>query len=296
MPETSDLRAVQQWLRVVLTCPDGALTGVESPQAAELGLGLDPAKLGALIDSTPGFSAAQRLDSYQRSHQHRLRDVVRSFYPALRHLLGEELFDDFALEYLRVTPSRAFSLRPLGTGFADYLSSEAPEDDWAGFVVDLARLERLFAEVYDGPGGEGSALLAGDDPRLDMATDGRLVPVCCLHLITTSFPAGDYLQAVRQGHEPEFPSPCPSFLMVNRRDWVVTVTALTATEYRLLDQLVRGTGMRTAARTAGLLEGVAHELIRGWADGGCFSAFWPATAAPRSVPADTPFRQEYATS
>jgi hypothetical protein len=58
-------------------------------------------------------------------------------------------------------PSRSYTLAELGRGFSEYLfetrpptHSPADEPDFADFLIDLARLERCYSEVFDLPGPE----------------------------------------------------------------------------------------------------------------------------------------------
>src|SRR4051794_14878782 len=116
--------------------------------------------LEAMIRSSAKLSASARLDLYRRSHRQRLLEAMRASYPALTHMLGRELFDDLAWEYLQERPSRSYTLQRLGEGVPDHLEPNRPDaggprEAWPALMIDLARLERPFAAVYDGPGLEG---------------------------------------------------------------------------------------------------------------------------------------------
>lgn len=247
----SELRARQEWLRDVIT-------GERDASRADL---------DAVVRSTSRLSASQRLDLYRRSYRLRLLEVMRAGYPGLRHMLGPELFDEFALDYLHARPSRTYTLQRLGEGFADHLAANRPDADgvpeaWPDLIIDLAHLERTFAEVHDGPGVEGEELPAAADVPAE--PDGGWLtaePVPCLRLVRSSFPAGPYLAAVRRGEDPPLPVPAESFVAVSRRDWVVTLTPLDARSYELLDGLMHG------AR----VDADAWGLVRDWAGRGFLS-------------------------
>ena len=153
-----------------------------------------------LVDGSATFSAQHRLELYRRGFRARLVGCLRESYPGLRHALGDELFDAFALDYLEAHPPTGYTLNTLGARWPEHLEATRPDDEhWPDFLIDLAHVERAFAEVYDGDGSE-------------------------IRLRTT-YPVASYLQAVRRGEDPPMPAPSPSVVAVNRRDWVVTLTS-----------------------------------------------------------------------
>jgi len=153
-----------------------------------------------LVDGSVAFSAQHRLEVYRRGYRLRLVGCLREAYPALRHALGEELFEAFALDYLEAHPPAGYTLNALGARWAEHLDATRPQGGelWPDFLVDLARVERAFAEVYDGDG------------------EQRVVP--------TRYPVAAYVAAARRGEEPPMPERRPSRVAVGRRDWVVTLT------------------------------------------------------------------------
>jgi hypothetical protein len=263
---SDDLRQLQEWLRAVITDPD---------------LNAAPERV---VRSSSRLSAAQRLDLYRRSYRLRLLEAMRASHPGLRHMLGDELFDEFALDYIRARPSRSYTLQRLGEGFADHLAATRPDLDgapeaWPSLMIDLARLERTFAEVYDARGTEGEELPTATDLPIEPDPAwlaATVVPVRCLRLVRSSFPAGPYLSAVRRGEDPPLPAPAESLVAVNRRDYVVTLTPIVAAEYELLERLVaHGARIEAAASAAGIEPVEAWRLVRGWADHAFFRSLHP---------------------
>src|SRR4051812_450530 len=135
-----------------------ALTSHEAP---------GPDESRAVVRSTAGLGAPERIALYRRGYRARLVECMHETHPALRHALGDGLFDEFALDYLAATPSRSYTLLDLGARFADHLEATRPDGDelWPEFIVDLARLERAFHEVYEGLGAEGRPLLSAASVR-----------------------------------------------------------------------------------------------------------------------------------
>lgn len=246
MPEAAaTLAGTQAWMLSAIT-----EAGAPGPAPEEV------------VRSTSGLSAAQRIALYRRGYRARLLECMRAQHPALRHALGDQLFDEFALDYLAAYPSRSYTLNALGARFADHLAATRPEGDelWPEFVVDLARLERAFYEVYEGPGIEG-------EPPAD--PHGRVEPAPCLRLLSSRFPVGGYLLAARRGEAPELPSPRATWLALSRRDYVVTITELDEPGHTLLAGLVAGAGL---GRAAGLTSEQVSTRMREWAGLGFFRA------------------------
>lgn len=259
MPEPAGLRELQGWLHGAIVRPDA-----EPP----------PVEVERVVRSSARLSARERLELYRRSYRRRLLETMRAGYPGLRHLLGAELFDDFALDYLEAHPSSSYTLLRLGEHFPDHLAATRPDPEAAGgswpvLIVDLARLERAFAEVYDGPGVEGKSLPSGrdlpsePDPRW-LGAAVEVVP--CLRLMCFSFPVAPYLRDVRGGAGPPPPEPAESFLALSRRDYVVSMTPLGAAEHGALERLSGGGSLEAAAAAAGIGTAEAWALARRWAD------------------------------
>jgi hypothetical protein len=249
MPE---LHSVQTWMLAAMTAPD-------APEREEA---------GAMVRSTPSLGAAERIALYRRGYRARLVECMRATHPALRHVLGDELFDSFALDYLAASPSRSYTLTELGAGFPDHLEATRPEGDelWPEFVVDLARLERAFHEVYEGEGTEG------EEPPGHGAV---LEPAPCLRLLRSRFPVGDYLLAARRGEAPELPPPRDTWIALARRDYVVTVTELDEPGHAVLEALLAGASAEQAAQAADLASEEMRLRMRDWAGRGFFRAVRP---------------------
>jgi Putative DNA-binding domain len=275
------LRDLQGWLQAVIRHPDGVAAAVASEEARRW-LNVAPEALDNVVCSSASLSAAQRLGLYACSYQLRLLECMRELHPALHYALGPALFDDFTLDYLQANPSTSPTLFELDRGFADHLAATRPElvegeEPWPTFLVDLARLERLFLEVYDGPGAEtvetaSTALAAALRPDWAEAT---VLAVPCLRLLASPYPVGQYLLAVRRGEQPALPAPQECFVVLNRRDYTVVLHELAANAYRLLDALVAGAPLAEAAARAEMTLAEAWQTTRDWTAHGYFRAIYP---------------------
>lgn len=251
-------------------------------QAAISDLARGPATAAALVNGSPRLSAERRLELYRRTYRRRLTGCLRASYPALRHALGDDLFDEFALDYLTAHPPKGPSLATLGLMFPDHLDATRPDrelsperrEHWADFLVDLARLERAFLDVYDGPGIEyfgarsEEVPAAPTDPGLELVAE----PAPCLRLLRVRSAVDEFLLAARRGDSPAPPVPGERYLALSRRDWVVTLTAMPADEYTLLDGLAQRACLRAAAAAAGFDVSRARRLARDWAHRGLLVA------------------------
>jgi hypothetical protein len=303
------LRDLQGWLQAVIQHPGGVATAVAS-QEARRWLNPAPGALDDIVRPSAALTAEQRLAMYARSYQLRLLECMRELHPALRYALGPALFDDFTLDYLQANPSTSYTLFELDRGFADHLGATRPEladgeEPWTSFLVDLARLERLFLEVYDGPGIEAveskpsetgigrhqpcfdanfpaqhgwSLSASGAELAAELPpgwAEAAVSAVPCLKLFASPYPVGRYLVAVRRGQLPALPRPQPCFLVLNRRNYTVVLHELEANAYGLLDALVTGAPLAEAAAKARIALAEAWQAIRDWVAHGYFRAVGP---------------------
>jgi Putative DNA-binding domain len=227
-----ELARRQRWLQAAITRPDGPRGGDAED----------------VLTASATQTAAERLGIYQRSYQARLLECLRAVFPALRHALGEPLFDRFAADYLARHPPGGYTLGRLADAFPGYLAATRPDADWpaearapwADLLVELATLELACQEVYDGPGLEGGPAPAADEilalPRAALLA-ARFVPAPCLRLFCFDFPVHDYVAAVHYGEAPALPAPRVTPLAVSRRDYRVRFHPLFPDQHALLTAL-----------------------------------------------------------
>lgn len=281
-----ELGQIQRWMQAVITHPGEIEDGIASAGArAHIDIGAE--ELERVVTRSRALAAADRLRVYGSAYFARLLECLREEFAVLAHALGGELFDEFAAGYLQAYPSRSYTLHHLGANFPRYLAETCPagEDDsgWTAFVIDLATLERVYAEVFDGPGGEGrepfsaDALLAVPPERWVHA---RLVPAAGFRLVELRCPVHEYISAVRRKADPAPPAPVETLLGVHRRDYVVRRHRLTRPQFELLGAVASGVPVGEAiGRAAGAAGPGADTLFtdlrswfRTWAAEGLFQA------------------------
>jgi hypothetical protein len=262
------LRAVQQWFQDAITTPSA---GTE--------------RAAALLAAPSGPSAERRVELYRRGCRRRLLDVMRRRHPALCALLGPELFDAFAGEYLDARPSRSYTLARLDDRLAAHLAAHRPDryrpagrrEFWIDLMIDLVRYECLFAEVHDGPGTEGEPP-APWPAELPGATTAAAAPG--VRVFRACAAVHEYHSAVRRGARPGPPEPEPVDLVVFRRDFRVVTVRPPAEAFALLAALLAGAPLDAAAARAGVGEGTARRHLRRW-----IAQRWLTARLPERVPA-----------
>lgn len=254
-----ELARIQQWLQAVITHPAGLDAGLASNEASQA-IETDGSCESVVLPSR-AQSSRERLAVYSHAYFARLIECLGDQFPALRTFLGDDVFQGFALAYLRQYPSQSYTLGRLADRFVDFLERTRLEQfgtstdqdtgppPWSLFLVDLARLEHAIDQVFDGPGVERdppdlrsslSGIASSDWPRV------QLVPVCCLRILEFAYPVNDFYTAYRQGRPLELPAAEPSYLALSRRDFVVRRYSLSRTQYLLLEQLTAGRSIEVA--------------------------------------------------
>ncbi len=276
-------------MQAVITNPAGVQGGLAS-EAARQYIGISGDDLEQVVTRSHSLTAAARLAIYGHSYFARLQECLRAEFPVLLHALGQELFNLFTFEYLKVYPSRSYTLNHLGENFPRYLAETRPDGDappnaresWPDFIIDLAMLERAFSRVFDGPGVEGRQILEANQLlTIGQLPEARFQPVVCLKLFSFRYPVGQYFRAVRNDEDPALPQPADTFLTMNRRCYTVLVYELTGQQYDLLNALVAGQslnqGVNALAKTTGddsqTLITTALGWIEDWTNKGFFAGF-----------------------
>src|SRR5579872_7404122 len=183
-PPPHPLAQVQRWMQTAIVHPAGIEEGINSA-AARQEIDIDSAEIENVLTSSQAQTALERLSIYGSAYYARLLECLREEFPVLLHALGEDIFDGFGVGYLQAYPSRSYTLFKLSTDFPRYLAETSPVPDlvsWPQFLIDLATLEVVFNEVFDGPGIENTRLLDVDQlgaVSKEQLPDARLVGVPC---------------------------------------------------------------------------------------------------------------------
>jgi hypothetical protein len=251
-----ELESLQRWLQAVITHSDSVEAGILSPEACSH-LEVSVPGVESVVGRSTALTAVERLGIYRQSYYLRLVECLRAEFPAVLAALGEELFDEFAADYLESYPPRSYTLNGLGGDFPVYLAQNRDRGEgsapggpsWVDFLVDLASFERAVTEVFDGPGLEGRQPQAAgglDSVPPDRWPEARLRLAPCLRLLPVGFPVHRYFRLVQAGMSPPIPQASACYLAVFRRSYVVRTARLSRVQHDLLSALSRGLSLATA--------------------------------------------------
>jgi hypothetical protein len=242
----STLQEVQQWMQAALLA--GAADSAE-----------------AHVLPTGPLNAAERLAIYQRAYTARLVACLEVQFKALKTALGEDLFRDFARDYLLSHPSTSPTLADLGQHFVAYLSENRPDRDmpdkepWIDFMVELARFEWDLYSVFDRKGSEGAP------QPLDATPDPELIPQRCLFLHRYAYPVNRYFAGVAHGAEPDIPDAQPVQIAFVRQDYVTRVFPLLPSQHMFLQRMQQGDTVAAAlAHTSDHFGSTADRAAQAW--------------------------------
>lgn len=97
---------------------------------------------------TPGgLSTDARLRIYRNIVFNTLTGALKTSYPAVLQLVGEDFFEGAAARYIVITPSLSGNLQDYGEAFPDFLET-MPEAAELPYLADVARLEWARQEAY----------------------------------------------------------------------------------------------------------------------------------------------------
>ena len=245
MPTLRDLQ--QHMIAAVLEdgadAHDPAMTADTAP---------DIAAAAAALLRGDSETALRRAAVYANNARSGFLDSLRSSFPAVRRLVGDDYFAQCVFEYRRVHPSRSGDLQHTGRDFADHLAGRCAGDALS-WLPDVARFEWLYQET----------LTAADHApfdlqrlaAIDLAAAERLR--FALHpsarLFTSPYPVAEIWEAnVASADEPpviDLRQGADRLLLARSRQRVA-IHRLSAGEYVFLGALARGEAFGAAAAGA----------------------------------------------
>lgn len=242
------LDQIQRWMQAVITWPGEIQEGMASPEA-QSAIPLSPDELENVITRSSQLTSQERIGIYANAYYARLLDCLSEEYPALVQALGETAFGAFCMQYLQTCPSTSYTLGDLGARFPQFLAESKPAaeeagvPDWTDFLVEVATLERVYSEVFDGPGIEQTPILSPE--KLNTISpeewpDLKLQLAPCFRMCQFQFPVHEYITSVRKAEAPTMPDPEITYLAITRRNYIVRREAISEPEYFLLSRLQQG--------------------------------------------------------
>ncbi|MBK8457441.1 MAG: putative DNA-binding domain-containing protein [Phyllobacteriaceae bacterium] len=211
---------------------------------------LDPAIAApGLIGDAAGRLAGKRYDVYRNNVTMGLAKTIESIFPAVRHWVGEKTFRGLAIDHARAEPPSSPLLFDYGHGFADWLDRIAPPE-FAGWLADLARLERLWLDAWhaaDAAPLDPTALAAVLPEKLG---DVRFVAHPAARMFSSRHAVVSLLRAGRGDGEAPADRNRPEAALVTRPAFDVEVRFLPPGGAAFLTALIAGEPLGVAAAMA----------------------------------------------
>lgn len=231
-----ELGALQRWMQSVLT-GEGAWAERLAAARDAHGIGVRDAVAGS-----NRLTPEERLSVYARGYVLRFLECLRAEFPVLHRLVGDQVFDLFAIGYIEMRPSHSYTLYDLGAGFADFLEATRPPGCTPGALealpASLARLERARAEAHRARGLEDSP-----DEAMPASVALLLTPGACLRtpdtvrLLRLDFDFLPTLAAAANEKRPDMPDARETLVAVSRRHYRVVTQPLTPSRFAWLEAL-----------------------------------------------------------
>lgn len=282
------LDQIQRWMQTVISAPGGVEAGIASEEA-QREIPLTDDQLESVITRSSQQTSQERIGIYANAYYARLLECLSEEYAALVTAMGTAAFGAFSMQYLQKYPPASYTLGELGARFPRFLEESRPESesnadtpDWTDFLIQLATLERVYSEVFDGPGIEKQELLTAETLNTippEEWPDLVLQMAPCFRLLKFQFPVQEYITSSKRGETPAIPGPKTTYLAITRRNYIVRRAGITEAEFFLLTRLQRGQKVGEAINEfaeAGQLEtdqlaGQLHVWFKQWTESAYFT-------------------------
>src|SRR5262245_21857876 len=209
-----DLGTLQRWFHTIITHPASVSDAIDSSSAQAL-IRMNRAQLESVLRRSKSLTAEQRIGIYANAYYARLLECLRESFPILTRTLGEETFNDFAIEYLQRYPPQSYTLNRLADHFPKFLEETRPDRgadgthsdiSWPDFLIDLAKLEWNIDQIFDAPGIERDKPLSAAEIQSlppDRWPSVKLMLAPCVRILQFRYPVNSYYTAVRDAKETE---------------------------------------------------------------------------------------------
>lgn len=226
-----DLKNTQKWVQGVITNPNGVIHGAENTV-----IDGEIWQINDKILPSNFLTSQQRIGIYNHSYFARLVECFRAEYKGLLNALGAKLFEHLTWCFLQEYPSTSYTLNDLGKCFPNYLAASLSEslngkspDSWQLFIIDMAKFERKYTEVYNGFGHESiSSNVVGDLESIKLSP-----AVATLQL---QFPISTCIGRFRENDTNTFPEPEPCNYVFSRQGYRVHVQLIDTKEWKALQK------------------------------------------------------------
>lgn len=194
---------------------------------------------------------AARFDVHRNNVAGALLEALRTAFPALRRLLGDEYFDAFAAEFARARPPRTQLLVDYGDGLPDFVERFPPLAPYP-YLADVARLERLRVRAYHA---RDEVALSPEQlaARVAAAGDvpGALRLASSAGLVMSAHPVHAIWRAQVDGADTWDPDAGAEAVLVWRREFDVETVSIEDATGRFLEHVAAGRSLHDALDAVG---------------------------------------------
>ena len=260
------LQTLMNWVQAVVVHPHCVDTAV-CDDGVRAVLDVSPDRVGDVILPSRTLTPSQRLNIYAGMYPMRMRDALKTDFPVVQGVLGDdgfmELVNAYIVEHFSVHPN----LNQLGRKLPEFIRASKHIKNSA-FLAEMAELEQAMVEVFDGP----DTTTANVDDLTSLApeawSDAVFHPVESFRLLTFQYPVNAYLQAFKSGKDVPAIKKSQSYTAVYRKNFVVWRYGLTRPQYRILKLLSEGKTVFDAllkgAKGGGSDVATMAQQLRGW--------------------------------
>jgi hypothetical protein len=243
--DMSELNRIQCWMQALIMDPDGVQSALDNAVAADMHPGSEKS-LESLVLPSKQLNSLERLSIYGDMYFWRINEILAEEFPTVRHLLGKDLFENVARDYVTRHPSTHYSLTRLGSKFPAYLAGEAADLPDREFVADVATVERAMEDVFDAQNVEPIEFEELTAIPTECWSEVRLQIIPAFRLLKLQHPVNSYITAVREDRHMDIPAAARSFVAVYRNNFRVWRVDLDEQRFELLCALHRGQSLGSA--------------------------------------------------
>ena len=151
-----------------------------------------------------GRPAGRRFDVYRNNVSVSLTEALRTAFPVIRQLVGDEFFSAMAAVFLRAHPPQSPLMMFYGAEMPEFLATFEPVSH-LGYLPDIARLELALRHSYHAADATPVPTAALETLPPDQFVASRLEFVPAIRLIRSKWPVHAIWQANTRGG----PKPVP---------------------------------------------------------------------------------------
>lgn len=237
-----ELQALQSWMRQ-------ALSGRAEAGAPDLS--------HTIVDGEP-MTRARRLNVYAEAYYWRLVECLQDDFESVMRACGNEGFPALVDAFLKVHPSRSFTVADVGRELSGFLRGRS---DVPAYAADFAAIDRAFQEAFYAdalPPLDRAVLstIAGEDwPRVRFGIDSSVRLLANQWAVEEAWREKDWdaatiAERVRQ---------VPQYLIIFRQEYDVWIEDVERPAFLLLQGMIEGKDLATLSEAVPLACGLSPE-------------------------------------